>query len=113
MGHVRLASLKFITSCYEVKILEVVAISFDLESISSLNLLNIQVESNCLEVVNLLNNKTVDLSEVSFFVDEAKAWGRDMRIVSWHTWWRKQLWRSMSIFLFFFFFSFENKTRIN
>ena len=95
MGHVRLASLKFITSCYEVKILEVVAISFDLESISSLNLLNIQVESNCLEVVNLLNNKTVDLSKVFFFVDETKAWSKDMRIVSshvrhkkmwWHTW---------------------------
>lgn len=56
-----------------MKILEGMAISFGLESILLLNLSNILVEFDCLEVVRLLNNKTVDLSEVSFSVDEVKA----------------------------------------
>lgn len=65
-----------------MKILEGMAVSFGLESILLLNLSNILVEFDCLEVVRLLNNVTVDLSEVSFSVDEVKVWGKDMRIVS-------------------------------
>lgn len=46
------------------------AICYGLENISSLHISNVVVESNCLEVVNLLNDALVDFSKVSFFIAE-------------------------------------------
>lgn len=53
-----------------------------LKSISSLNLTNILVETDCLEVVRLLNDVAVDMFEVSFFIDEAKNWGCGLNVIS-------------------------------
>lgn len=58
---VRLTELKLITRCKEMKVLEVMVIYFGLESFSSLSILNILVESDCLEVVHLLNDEVVDI----------------------------------------------------
>lgn len=80
LGHVHLASLKFISRCKEVKILEAMTICFGLESISSLHILNIVIDFVCLEVVNMLNDDIVDLIEVSFFIAKAKDLGDNLGI---------------------------------
>lgn len=72
LGSVCMVGLKFVPQCTDVKLLEVMSICFCLESISSIHILNIVVESDCLEFVSMLNDVTVDLSKVSFFVVEAK-----------------------------------------
>lgn len=40
-------------------------------------LLNILVESDCLEIINLLNGEAIDSFEISFFIDEAKTRGNE------------------------------------
>lgn len=52
-GRLRLVRPHF----YEVKILKAMTRCFGLESISSLNLSNVQVESDCVKVVKLLNGE--------------------------------------------------------
>lgn len=54
LGRVRLASLKFIKRCNEVKVLEALAICEGLLNIISLNVWSVVVESDCFEVMNLL-----------------------------------------------------------
>lgn len=58
------------------------AICFGLESISSLAISNIFIDSNCLEVVKLLNDKGVDISEVSSFITETKERGGELGVVA-------------------------------
>lgn len=82
LGRVHLAGLKFVPRCQELKILEAMTICFGLEILTSINISNILVESNCLEVINLLNDVVVDLSEVSYFIEEAKDRGGELDVVS-------------------------------
>lgn len=67
-----MVGLKFVPIWNEVKLLEATTIYSRLECISSIHISNVVVESDCLEVVNLLNDVTVDFSEDSFFIVEAK-----------------------------------------
>lgn len=53
-----------------VKVVEAMATNNGLESIRSISVKDILIESNCLEVVNLING---ELIEVSFYVDEVRA----------------------------------------
>lgn len=91
----------------EVKTLEALAICYGLESISSLNLTNILVEIDCLEVVRLLNDVTLDIFKVSFFIDEAKSWELSPFLVLGQikiclcTVWRKGPLRSINLPFFF------------
>lgn len=57
-------------------------ICFGLENLSSIYVLNILVESNYLEVINLLNDGAVDLTEFSFLIEETKNRGDELRVVS-------------------------------
>lgn len=53
--------------CYKITVLEPMGIAYDdLDIILSTNGTNIMVELNCLEVVNLLNDKSTNFFEVSF-----------------------------------------------
>lgn len=63
-------------------ILEAMSIRFGLKSISSLNIYDILGESDCLQVAKLLNDISIDISKISFFLDEVKARGSEMRIIS-------------------------------
>lgn len=65
-----------------MKVLETMAICFGLESISSLAISNIFVDSDCLEVVKLLNDKDVDISEVPSFITETKERGGELGVVA-------------------------------
>lgn len=70
-----MAGLKFVPQCKEVKLLEATTICSSLETISSLHIPYVVIESKCLEVVNLLNDAAIDFSKVSFIVkvkDHAK-----------------------------------------
>lgn len=51
---------------------------YDLRSIYSFHIFNILVDSNCLKVVNLLNDVAIDIYEISFFIAEANKWGSDL-----------------------------------
>lgn len=82
VGCVHLVGLKFIPRCLEVKLLEAMTICFGLENLSSIYVLNILVESNYLEVINLLNDGAVDLTEFSFLIEETKNRGDELRVVS-------------------------------
>ncbi|XP_038886170.1 uncharacterized protein LOC120076417 [Benincasa hispida] len=78
-----MAGLKFVLRCQKVNILEAIAICFGLEILSSIDISNIMVESDCLEeVINLLNDDVVDLSEVSFCSEEAKDRGGNLGVIS-------------------------------
>lgn len=74
LGGACFAGTKFIPSYGEVKTLEAMTIYIGLESIAKIPHLNFLVETDCLEVINLLNNTVDDITEVSFFIEEAKAW---------------------------------------
>lgn len=51
-----------------MKIIEAMVICFGFDSLSSINIYNLLVESDdCLEVIKLLNDVVIDLYEVSFF----------------------------------------------
>lgn len=63
----------------EVKGLE---ICYRLESLSLICISNILVESNCLEVISLLNGVVVDIFEVCFFIVEAKECGNTLGVVA-------------------------------
>lgn len=80
LGQMCLASLKFVLNCQKVKLLKAMVICFGLETLSSISVPNIMVEFNCLEVISLLNDVTVDFSEVSFFI-EAKERGGELGVV--------------------------------
>lgn len=53
-------------------VFEAMTICEGLPSIFSLSVWIVLVESDCLEVVNLMNMVSLDLSEVSFFINETK-----------------------------------------
>lgn len=57
-----------------MKLLEARMICFGLE--------NILVESNFMEVIDLLNNVVVDIFEVSFFIVETKKRNNELEIVT-------------------------------
>lgn len=66
-----------------MKIIEAMVICFGFDSLSSINISNLLVESDdCLEVIKLLNDVVIDLYEVSFFIEEAKDRGRKLEIIS-------------------------------
>lgn len=75
---IRLASFKSIQRCNAVKILEATTIYEALNCIMSLNIHHILVTSNCLEVINLLNDPSMDLTNISFFIDEAQSLALEM-----------------------------------
>lgn len=59
-----------------MKLLEAMSIYSGLENLSSIHVSNILVESNCLEIINLLNDVGVDFSKVFFFfIEEADSQG--------------------------------------
>lgn len=60
---------------FEIKLIEATTICFGLKNIFSLQLSDMLVESDCLEVVNMLNDEAVDISKASFYIEEAKDWG--------------------------------------
>lgn len=65
-----------------MKILEAMAIyASDLKVFHRLIYQKNIVESDCLEVVKLLNDESIDISKVTFFVDETNAVGNEMRII--------------------------------
>lgn len=45
----------------------------DLDCVRSSNVCNIWMEFDCLEAVHLFNDVSVDLLEMSFFIEEAKS----------------------------------------
>lgn len=67
---------------YEIKVLESMIINDNLDNILSTNVTDIMVKSNCLEVVHLLNDKSLDSFEVSFFIEEIKSLTLVLRSVS-------------------------------
>lgn len=67
LGRVHLARLKFVPRCQKMKLFKAMMICFRLETLTSIYILNILVESDCLEVINQLNDAVVDYSKVSFF----------------------------------------------
>lgn len=59
-----------------MKLLQAMSIYSGLENPSSIHVSNILVESNCLEIINLLNDVGVDFSKVCFFfIEEADSQG--------------------------------------
>lgn len=56
-------------------VFEAMTIREGLLSIFSLSVWLVLVESDCLEVVNLMNMVSSDLSEISFFINETKSDG--------------------------------------
>lgn len=53
---------------HDVKDLEALPICEELEQLCTTNVYNIWVESNNLEVINLLDKESMDLSKVAFFI---------------------------------------------
>lgn len=80
LGHVHREVL--FHKCQEMKLLKAMAICFCLQNLCSISISNILVEFDCLEVINLLNDVAIDLSKVSFFIEEAKVRSSEMGVVS-------------------------------
>lgn len=79
---VGLVGFKFTLRCGEVKTLEAMTICLGLENIFEILHLNLLVESNCLEVINLLNNTLDDIAKVSYYIKEAKTWCCVLGVIS-------------------------------
>lgn len=83
LGRVHFIGLKFNLKYCEVKVLEMLAICLGMEGISSIHILNLMIESDCLEGVKLLKDEVIDLFEVSFFIDDqAKVWSCELSVIS-------------------------------
>lgn len=65
-----------------MKLLKEIAICFDIEYISSINILNIFDGSDCSEVISLLKDVVADISKIFFFISEANDRGDDFGVVA-------------------------------
>lgn len=70
----RLVGLKCIKWCNEIKVLEVKITCEGLTNSIYLNVHHIIVESDYSEAINLLFSNSIDITKVSFFIDETKAY---------------------------------------
>lgn len=82
LEHVWLVVFKFILRCSEVNVTKAMTICEGLISLQSTNACNIRIESDCLELVHLLKRISLDLYEVSLFIEEAKLFAHELGDVS-------------------------------
>lgn len=75
LGRVCWGGMKTIDHRYEIKFFKSLTVFEGLSP--AIETINVKVfaETNCLDVVNLLNNQSINFTEVTFVVDEIKTFG--------------------------------------